>query len=167
MMPRSVVAHACAWLAFAGAVGCGSDGSANQDSVGGAGAGGAATGGASSSGGSPGAGAEVRFRYQAEWKDHLGVCAYISDYRIKFGAIPVPITVPIDVTPDSLGEYVGIEGHTYADSDVLHIFSCNRSQTSKDTKQLYGRFGTDLGFEPSKRYTVTLGGDVATLSEDP
>lgn len=109
----------------------------------------------------------MRFQYQAEWKDHLGSCAYISDYRIKFGAIPVPITVTIDATPDWLSEYVGLEGRTYKDSDVLHIFSCNQSQTSKSTKQIYSGFGTDLGFEAAKRYTVTLGGSVATLSEDP
>jgi hypothetical protein len=122
----------------------------------------------SSSGGGDGgvpsaqAGAQVRFRYKADWKDHLGACATISNYRIKFGATPTPITVPIDVTADSLGQYVALEGRTYKDSDVLHAFSCNTS-----TKEEYGRFGADLSLAPSKRYTVTLGGTAATVAEDP
>ena len=133
----------------------------------------------SSSGGSSGASsgdgggtgtqgsAQVRFRYKAEWKDHLGACPSISDYRIGFGAIPTPINVSIDATPDSLGQYIGLEGRTYKDADVLHTFSCNQSQTSKSTMQLYSRFGTDLALVASKRYTVTLGGTAATLTEDP
>jgi hypothetical protein len=134
--------------------GCGSDTSSTPD--GGAGGQGSASGVA-----------QVRFRYQAEWKDHLGACPAISEYRIKFGATPSPISVPIDVTPDSLGEYVGLEGGTYKDSNVLHIFTCIQSQTSKQTKELYGSFGADLSFEASKKYTVTLGGSLATVTEEP
>jgi hypothetical protein len=147
-------------------VACGSDGS----SPGGSG------GAPSASGGAPGGGggaaiaqgkAQVRFLYQAGWEQRLGSCAWISDYRLKFGGNPLPITVPIDVMADALGEYVGLEGRTYEDADVLHIFSCSQSQTSKQTKQEYGRFGADLSFEADKRYTVTLGGSAATVAEDP
>jgi len=109
----------------------------------------------------------LRFLYRADWKDHLGACASISDYRIKFGAVPLPITAPIDVTPDALSQYVEVEGRTYEDSDVLHIFTCSKSQTSKQTQQLYGKFGVDLPLEPAKRYTVTLSGSAVILAEDP
>ena len=59
-----------------------------------------------------------------------------------------------------------VDGRTYEDSDVLHAFTCNKSQTSKQTQQLYGKFGIDLPLEPSKRYTATRGGTAATLAED-
>jgi hypothetical protein len=111
--------------------------------------------------------AQVRFRYEADWKDHLGACPTIADYRIKFGATPVPITVSIDVTPGSLGAHAGLEGRTYKDGDVLHVFSCRQSQTSAATKELYGKFGTDLTFVASRHYTVTLAGTVAAVAEDP
>lgn len=125
-------------------------------------------GGAAGAGGSAGPStAEVRFAYQAEWKDHLGACASIADYRIKLGASPLPITVPIDATPGAVGAYVKLEGRKYADADVLHVFTCVKSQTSKQSLEGYGRFGIDLGLSPGKRYTVTLGGTVATLVEDP
>ena len=109
----------------------------------------------------------MRFLYLADWEEHLGSCAWITDYRLKFGANPIPVTAPIVVAPDSLSEYVEVDGRTYADSDVLHLFTCAKSQTSKQTLQLYGKFGIDLPLEPSKRYTVTLGGTAATLAEDP
>jgi hypothetical protein len=140
--------------------GCGSDGSSP---VGGAGA-------PSGGGGAPAAnqgGAQVRFLYKDDWRQHLGSCAWISEYRLKFGGNPVPITVPIDLMADALGEYVALEGRSYKDEDVLHIFTCNQSQTSKQTKQDYGRFGVDLDFEAAKQYTVTLGGSAATVAEDP
>jgi hypothetical protein len=162
---RSVLAS---FLTLFIATACGSDGSGGTGGGGGGGQGGETSASGGSGGtASTGQTAQVRFAYQADWKDHLGVCASISDYRIKFGAIPVPITVSIDVTPDSIGDYVELEGRLYKDADVLHIFSCNRSQTSKDTKQAYGRFGTDLSLAPEQRYTVTLGGDAATLTVDP
>ena len=110
----------------------------------------------------------MRFLFKDDWKDHLAAsCAWISDYRLKFAGNPVPITVSIDVMADALTEYVRLDGGTYKDANVLHIFSCSQSQTSKQTKQLYGRFGADLDFEADKQYTVTLGGSVATVAEDP
>jgi hypothetical protein len=112
-------------------------------------------------------GAQVRFLFKADWEEHLGSCAWISEYRLKFAGNPVPVTVPIEVMADALGEYVGLEGRTYKDDAVLHLFSCNQSQTSKQTKQEYGRFGIDLDFEAAKHYTVTLGGSAATVAEDP
>jgi hypothetical protein len=136
-------------------LGCGSDGSGTES-----------PGGAAGTSNSVGS-AQVRFLYKADWKDHLGACPGIADYRIKFGGIPVPITVPIDTTPDALGEYVGLEGRTYKDNDVLHIFTCVKSQTSKQTQQAYGRFGTDLSFSAAQRFTVTLGGSVASVAQDP
>jgi len=42
-----------------------------------------------------------------------------------------------------------------------------KSQTSKQTLQLVGKFGVDLPLEPAKRYTVSLAGTAATLAEDP
>lgn len=131
--------------------GCGSGSSSGNNGSGGGGGGGASNTGS----------AQVRFLYQDTWKDHLG-CTSVSDYRIKFGAVPTPITVPIDVTSGSPGQYVALEGRTYKDADVLHIFTCGTS-----SKQDYGLFGTDLALAPSKRYTVTLGGTAATLAEDP
>jgi len=152
----------CCWFSLTLSLpllpGCSSDAPGVENGAGGTGAGGST--------GTQGS-ARVRFRYQADWQNHLGTCAGISDYRIKFGATPLPITVPIDATPDSLGEYVALEGRTYQDSDVLHIFTCVKSQTSKQTLQEYSDFGADLSFEVSKQYTVTLGGSVATVSEDP
>jgi len=133
-----------------------------------AGGGGSAGAGPASGGSSNSAShAQLRFVYRDEWQDHLGTCAWISDYRIKFGANPIPVTAPIEVMSDSMSEYVEVDGRTYQDSDVLHIFTCNKSQTSKQTLQLYGRFGIDLPLEPAKRYTVTLAGTAATVAEDP
>jgi hypothetical protein len=152
-------------LALLVLAGCSSDGSSAP------GGGGAASGGAGAGGGGAPAvsegGAQVRFLYQEDWQAHLGSCAWISEYRIKFGGNPLPVTVTIDLMADALGQYVALEGRTYKDADVLHIFTCNQSQTSKQTKQLYGRFGTDLNFESAKQYTVTLGGDAAIVAEDP
>jgi len=105
--------------------------------------------------------------YEADWKDHLSACVSISDYRIKFGAIPVPVTAPIDVTSSDPTEYVEVDGRTYADEDVLHIFTCSKSQTSKQTLQLFGKFGLDLPLSGGHKYTVTLAGSAATLAEDP
>jgi hypothetical protein len=142
------------------AAGCGSEAPLDHGSAGGA---------ASSSGGSPSssAHAQLRFVYRTEWQDHLATCAWISDYRIKFGANPIPVSASIEVTPDSTSEYVEVDGRTYEDSDVLHVFTCNKTQTSKQTLQIYGKFGRDLPLEPAKRYTITLGGAAATLAEDP
>ena len=50
----------------------------------------------------------------------------------------------------------------YKDADVLHLYTCNGS-----SKQDFGRFGADLPLAASKKYTVTLGGTVATITEDP
>ena len=169
-MPRAFAAIVVALV-----VGCGSDGSSENDSTGSGGAAGsgassgvgAAAGGPAGSGGSTAGTAQLRFLYQPEWKDHLGNCPGISDYRIKFAANPVPVTASIEETADWLGPYVTVDGRTYEDADVLHIFSCNKSQTSKNTLQLFGRFGIDLPLEPSKRYTVTLAGTQASLAEDP
>jgi hypothetical protein len=145
-------------------IACGSsDGSA--DGASGSGSSPQESGGAAS--GSSGEHAQIRFVYQADWKDHLGACASISDYRIKFGAIPVGVTATIDVTSDAPSAYVEVDGRTYADADVLHIFSCNKSQTSKQTLQLYSKFGVDLELSPTKKYTVTLAGSAASLAEDP
>ena len=105
--------------------------------------------------------------YQADWQDHLGTCAWISDYRIKFGAIPVPVTATIDVESTEPTAYVEVDGRSYEDMDVLHVFTCSKSQTSKQTLQLYGKFGTDLALSPGHRYTVTLAGSTASLAEDP
>lgn len=161
-------------LSLAGFAGCGSGGASENDGRGSGGAGsGGGSGGGAVAGASPGSGgsasgtAQLRFLYQVEWKDHLGNCPGISDYRIKFGANPVPVTVSIEAMAGWLSPYATVDGRTYEDADVLHVFSCNKSQTSKQTLQLYGRFGTDLGLEPSKRYTVTLGGTMASLAEDP
>jgi hypothetical protein len=142
------------------AVGCGSEAPLDHDSAGGA---------ASGSGGSASASshAQLRFVYRTEWQEHLATCAWISEYRIKFGANPIPVSAPVEVTPDSMSEYVEVDGRTYEDSDVLHVFTCNKTQTSKQTLQVYGKFGRDLPLEPAKRYTVTLGGSAATLAEDP
>jgi len=104
--------------------------------------------------------------YQSDWKDHLGTCAAISDYRIKFGAIPVPVTATIDVASTEPTAYVAVDGRTYQDMDVLHIFTCSKSQTSKQTLQLFGKFGTDLELSAGHKYTVTLAGSSATLEED-
>jgi hypothetical protein len=138
--------------------------------VGGSGAGPSGGGGGpSGSGGAAGSGerAQVRFLYQADWQSHLGACMSISDYRIKFGATPVPVTATIDVTPGALTLYVEVDGRTYLDSDVLHIFTCSKLQTSKQTLQLFGMFGTDLAFAPARKYTVTLEGGVAGMALDP
>jgi hypothetical protein len=105
--------------------------------------------------------AEVRFRYQADWNTHLG-CASLRSYRIQFGAIPVPVSATIDLTAGSVGQYVTVDGRTYKDADVLHLYDCGGS-----TKQEYGRFGIDLPFAAEKRYTVTLSGAAATVVEDP
>jgi hypothetical protein len=149
------------------ACGSGSDGGAGNHG-GNAGAGGSG-GGPSGSGGAPGSGerAQVRFLYQADWQDHLGACMSISDYRIKFAATPVPVAATIDVTPGALTQYVEVDGRTYQDSDVLHIFTCSKSQTSKQTLELFGMFGTDLALAPAHKYTVTLEGNVAGTVEDP
>lgn len=63
--------------------------------------------------------------------------------------------------------YEQLGATTYKDSSVLHIFTCKKSQTSADTIQELSLFGTDLPFEGGKKYTVTLGGTVATVAEDP
>jgi len=141
---------------------CGSEDPPASGDGGGAGAG-------SGSGGSTSSGthAQLRFLHHDDWKDHLSTCAWISDYRIKFGANPIPVTAQIELMSDSLSEYVEVDGRSYQDSDVLHIFTCNKSQTSKQTLQLYGKFGIDLPLEPGKRYTVTLTGTAATFAEDP
>jgi hypothetical protein len=141
---------------------CGADDRPENGAGGSAGAG-SGSGGASN----PTGKAQLRFLYRAEWQEHMGSCAWISDYRLKFAADPIPVTAPIEVTADSLSEYVEVDGRTYEDSDVLHIFTCSKSQTSKQTQQLYGKFGIDLPLEPSKRYTVTLAGTAATLAADP
>jgi hypothetical protein len=162
---RSFIALSFALCVFTG---CGSDGGGPAEGAGGAGSGGttAETGGSGGIPMVPGT-AQVRFQYKAEWKDHLGACASISDYRIKFGANPVPVSVSIETTPDSMTDYKGVDGRLYKDDDVLHIFSCIRSQTSKSTMQEFGKFGADLPFASGKRFTVTLGGDAATVAEDP
>ena len=132
-------------------------------------------GGGSTSGGGPSGSAgsasssehaQLRFVYQADWQEHLGTCAWISDYRIKFGANPVPVTATIDVASAEPTEYVEVDGRPYEDMDVLHVFTCSKSQTSKQTLQLYGKFGTDLQLSAGHEYTVTLAGSTATLSED-
>lgn len=97
----------------------------------------------------------------------MGACTSISDYRIKFAATPVPVAATIDVTPGALTQYVEVDGRTYRDSDVLHIFTCSKSQTSKQTLQLFGMFGTDLALAPAHKYTVTLEGSMAGMVEDP
>lgn len=129
------------------------------------GGGGAPSGSAGSA--STSAQAQLRFSYESDWKDHLGSCASISDYRIKFGANPVPVTATIDVTSAEPTEYVAVDGRTYADADVLHIFTCSKSQTSKQTLQLFGKFGADLELSPGHEYTVRLAGSAASLEEDP
>jgi hypothetical protein len=130
---------------------------------------GGSAGSGSGSGGSPSAAAraQLRFVYRPEWKDRLGTCAWISDYRIKFGANPIAVTAPIEVVADSVSEYFEVDGRPYQDSDVLHICTCSKTQTSKQTLQVYGRFGLDLPLEPGKRYTLTLAGTGATLEQDP
>jgi hypothetical protein len=105
--------------------------------------------------------AQVRFRYQTDWNTHLG-CASLRSYTIEFGAIPVPVDARIDLTAGSVGQYVTVDGRTYKDADVLHRYDCGGS-----TKEEYGRFGIDLPFAASKRYTVTLSGAAATVAEDP
>lgn len=146
--------------------GCGSSDGGSPSGGGGATGEGGAT---SSNAGAPASGdhAQLRFVYETDWKDHLGACASISDYRIKFGAIPVPVTAPIDVTSSDPTEYVQVDGRTYADADVLHIFTCSKSQTSKQTLQLFSKLGTDLELTGGHKYTVTLAGSAATLAEDP
>jgi hypothetical protein len=104
--------------------------------------------------------------YESDWKDHLGSCASIADYRIKFGANPIPVTATIDVTSSEPTAYVEVDGRSYADDDVLHVFTCSKSQTSKQTLQLFGKFGLDLPLFPAKKYTVTLSGSAASLLED-
>ena len=155
-------------------VACSSSDGGSGDNVGGrvsgGGAGSSAGGGGAggSSGASNAAGtAQLRFVYQADWAAHLGTCAAISDYRIKFAANPVPVTATIDLTPGSVSAYVSVDGRDYADADVLHIFTCSKSQTSKQTLQLFGKFGTDLSLVAQHKYTVTLAGSTATLAEDP
>lgn|SRR6185369_831977 len=146
-------------LLFVG-VACSSDGGTQT----GGGGGGPSGNAGSASSSEP---AQLRFVYESDWKDHLGTCASISDYRIKFGAIPVPVTATIDVTSTEPTAYVAVDGRTYVDMDVLHIFTCSQSQTSKRTLQLYGKFATDLPLAPGHRYTVTLAGSAAALAEDP
>lgn len=126
-------------------------------------AGGAGSGGGGNAGGgsSSTTKAQVRFAYATDWNAHLG-CSAVADYRIKFGASPVPITVPIDTTADSTTPYVELEGRLYADADVLHIYTCDGT-----TDEQFGVFGVDLTLEPAKSYTVTLAGAAATVSEDP
>src|SRR6478609_2330655 len=152
-------------------VACSSDGGTVPGS-GGASSGGGPTGSGGAPSGSGGSAAsadhaQLRFVYESDWKDHLGSCASISDYRIKFGAIPVGVTATIDVTSSDPTEYVEVEGRTYADKDVLHIFTCSKSQTSKQTMQLYSKFGADLELSPGHKYTVTLAGSTASLEEEP
>jgi hypothetical protein len=151
------------------AAACGSSSDGGGGNTGGNPGVGGGGGGPSGSGGAVGSGerAQVRFLYQADWQSHLGACMSISDYRIKFGATPVPVTATIDVTPGALTQYVEVDGRTYLDSDVLHIFTCSKSQTSKQTLQLLGMFGTDLAFAPARKYTVTLEGSVAGMVDDP
>lgn len=169
-MRTLLVAGFCLFMAAA----CSSSGGGTEDSTGGNSNQGGADGGSSSStGGSGSAGAsnlaetaQLRFVYQADWATHLASCAAISDYRIKFGASPVPVTATIDLT-GAVGTYVSVDGRSYADADVLHIFTCSKSQTSKQTLQLFGKFGVDLPLMPAHKYTVTLAGSVATLTEDP
>ena len=150
-------------------VACGSGSEGGAGNTGGNAGFGGNGGGPGGSGGVSGASdrAQIRFLYQADWQDHLGACVAISDYRIKFGATPVPVSVTIDVTPGALTPYEEVDGRTYADSDVLHIFTCSKSQTSKSTLQLFGMFGTDLALAPAHKYTVTLAGSVAAMAEDP
>jgi hypothetical protein len=104
----------------------------------------------------------VRFRYEADWATHLGPCGTLRDYRLKFGANPVPVSARIDVTMDGPGEYVWLDGRTYKDEDVLHIYTCNGA-----SKQEFGLLGTDLPLAPARRFTVTLGGTAATVAEEP
>lgn len=149
-------------------VACSSD--AGTSSGGGGGEGPTASGGGPSGNGGSAASsqrAQLRFLYESDWKDHLGACAAISDYRIKFGANPVPVTANIDVTSSEPTAYVEVDGRSYADADVLHVFTCSKSQTSKQTLQLYSKFGTDLELSPGHKYTVSLSGSVASLAEDP
>jgi len=113
-------------------------------------------------GASGSAGAEVRFSYQADWANHLG-CASISSYQIQFGAIPTPVSFNIDTTTGAPGSYKTVDGRTYRDADVLHIYTCSDGTDHQN----YGRFGIDLPFASSKRYTVTLAGAAATYVEDP
>jgi hypothetical protein len=133
-------------------VGCGSDGSPSGGPDGGGGGGGQQ---------STETRARVRFGYEADWATHLGPCTTLRDYRLKFGAIPVPISAPIDVTKDGPGEYVWLDGRTYEDEDVLHIYTCNGA-----SKQEFGLLGTALPLAPAKQFTVTLSGTVATIVED-
>jgi hypothetical protein len=81
---------------------CGSDEPSANGGSAGAGSG---SGGSSSSA----AHAQLRFQYRSEWQDHLGTCAWISDYRIKFGANPISVTAPIEVSPDSVSDYVQVD----------------------------------------------------------
>jgi len=161
------------WLVFASSA-CSSNADDSEGNSGGsAGTSGgnpsSASGGSSNGGGASGAAqrAQIRFLYQTDWKDHLGTCAWISDYRIKFGATPVPVTAGIDVSAGALSAYVEVDGRTYTDDDVLHIFTCSKSQTSKQTLQLFGMFGTDLPLLPAHKYTLTLAGSAASIAEDP
>src|SRR4051812_40138467 len=96
-------------------VACSSDGGTPSDGSGGSStsSGGGPSGSAGSAASS--AGAQLRFVYQSDWKDHLGTCAAISDYRIKFGAIPVPVTATIDVASTEPTAYVAVDGRTYQD----------------------------------------------------
>lgn len=149
-------------------VACSSDGGTASGGGGNGPSGGG--GGPTASGGSSASSsdrAQLRFVYESDWKDHLGSCASISDYRIKFGAIPVPVTANIDVTSTEPSAYVEVDGRTYPDADVLHIFTCSKSQTSKQTLQLFSKFGTDLELSPGHKYTVTLAGSAASLEQDP
>jgi hypothetical protein len=164
----SIPSHFLTTLTFLFVCGaCGSDGGTAT------GAGGE---GSSSSGGGPSGSAgsasssesaQLRFVYEADWKDHLRNCAWISDYRIKFGAIPVPVTATIDVNSAEPTAYVAVDGRPYKDVDVLHLFTCSKSQTSKQTLQLFSKFGTDLQLSAGHKYTVTLAGSAASLVEDP
>ncbi|HYP77062.1 MAG TPA: hypothetical protein VER12_13935 [Polyangiaceae bacterium] len=157
MLLRLLASSSVLWLSVA--CGASDGGTTNDDGNGGR---------ASGSAGAPASTgrAQVRFVYQADWQQHLAACAWISDYRIKFGATPVPVSATIDVTSDAPSSYVEVDGRDYADEDVLHIFTCSKSQTSKQTLQLFGKFGTDLALSPAKKYTVTLAGSAASLTED-
>lgn len=122
---------------------------------------GSGDGGGSSTDAADSAGARLRFQYDTTWAAHLG-CTSIRDYRIKFGASPVPVTAAIDVMSTAPGAYVEVDGRTYPDADVLHLYTCDGS-----SEQNFGRFGTDLALVGGKRYTVTLSGAAAMIVEDP
>ncbi len=113
--------------------------------------------------------AQLRIKYETSWDATLaqGKCTSIRDYRIKFGSLPVGTDFNITQTQDALTAYKTVDGRTYKDADVLHLYTCVKSTTSSTSVQEFGRLGTDLPLAPGKKYTLSLGGAAATLAEDP